>query len=37
MKIVHLENQINLLDDSCPDLDNCGPMGFAPFKQDPLA
>lgn len=33
MKIVHLENQVNLLQDS----ENNGPFGLAPHEQDPLA
>lgn len=37
MKVVHLAAQINLLEDSCEDVENCGELGFAPFKQDPLA
>lgn len=37
MKIVHLDAQINLLDGSCENEENCGELAFAPFKQDPLA
>lgn len=37
MKIVHLDAQVNLLDGSCEEGDTCGELGFATFKQDPLA
>lgn len=33
MKIVHLERQANLLEDSA----NNGPFGLAPHEQDPIA
>ena len=37
MRIVHLERQTNLLDDSpCPGA-NCEGFGLAPHEQDPIA
>ncbi len=37
MKVVHLDAQINLLDGSCENEENCEGFGFAPHEQDPLA
>jgi hypothetical protein len=37
METVDLKNKGNLILCGSPDPENPGEMGFAPFKQDPLA